>query len=114
MKIKTIWNRDVARFNHQVNQALDEGYILGRQDVLTDNSPAGPAFYAEMILPDLPTPGPVDPDQALQALHQIRDFCQNTEADICKAALCPLYGWCDRYAGKTDPADWDLPGEVDE
>jgi hypothetical protein len=93
-------------FDDLVNTALTEGYILEHRGLLPPDVEGLSAHYAQLIKLDEPTePVPVDPVQALQS---VKEFCKNTPADICVNS-CPLYGWCQRYTGATDPAEWDLP-----
>lgn len=109
MKIKTIWAPfDKSReFDAAVNEAVSEGWILTKRDVLpgqqyNDNNWARRILYAELALPDPPveTPEPEAPD-LLTCMAAIRAECYRHV--ICDE--CPLHGYCDFDA----PPNWTLP-----
>lgn len=117
MKIKTIAKKinheGITEFDKEVNNALAEGWILGKRETLPGvnlgNCYFAPALYAELVMLDpLPEvteePRPVDPIAALQA---IQDFCESNKCDGCR-----LYDFCTRHLPNNEgPADWELPGE---
>ncbi len=116
MKIRTIIKKatdsdELREFDQEVNAALEEGWILGKRDImpavrLGDHDYLAPRMYAELVLLDPPAePETIDP---FLALHQVKEFCKNVPAHTCKEN-CPLFDWCELYAGETDPCDWHLP-----
>lgn len=107
MKIKTIVRGLPVDFDESVNEALENGYLLERREVLPD-AVAGFKHYAQLILPD-PVPEATDPRDLLR---QVRAFCHSQPIEDCHANKCPLAAWCDQIREGCDPSDWNLPDEV--
>lgn len=106
MKIKTIVHDEPGCFDEQVNQMLEEGYILGERGLIVPNTAGKVAHYAQLVLPDPPAePAPFDPGLAL---HQVQTFCHSVDQNDCGTDRCPLNGWCQRLRDCADPTDWDL------
>lgn len=113
MKIKTIRIRldNAEDFDKALNKALEDGYQLIRRDIVPGFRLSGGGYlpnmlYAELVLPDPPTePEQIDP---FEALRQVKEFCGNIPPHTCEEN-CPLYRWCEQYAGETDPCSWHLP-----
>jgi hypothetical protein len=110
MKIKTIIHDYPVKFDEQVNQAIEEGYLLERRELVPLDATSKAYHYAQLVLPDPPAePEPFDPGLAL---HQVQTFCHSVDQNDCGTDRCPLNGWCQRLRDCADPTDWDLP-EVD-
>lgn len=113
MKIKTIWEhlRNWETFDSAVNAAMEEGWNLvkrERQPAVSEN--AGTILYAELVKLD-PVPEPEQPDP-LEALRNIRDFCEAMPTEKCLTPGCPLSPWCHNYTEDgISPSDWLVPGE---
>lgn len=113
MKIKTVVSSSPDDFDNQVNQLLEEGYMLGARDLV--QTPAGTKdyFHAQLVLLD-PVPEPEQPDP-LEALRNIRDFCEAVPTEKCLTPDCPLSPWCHNYTEDgISPSDWLVPGEEAE
>lgn len=109
MKIKTIWIVNNAHFDEKVNKLLEEGWHLAKREVFLDAKDLeNSVFYAELVQLDEkaapPEPQPLDP---IEALQQLRAFCDDMQCDN-----CPLWDFCHRHLPNNEgPADWLLPGE---
>lgn len=110
MKIKTIWDTRPDHFDERVNLLLEEGWLLGKREVIPDTRDLdNSVLYAELaqldpVPDDVTEPQPLDPVEALQ---QLRDFCDSNQCEGCQ-----LYDFCTRHLPKNEgPADWKLPGE---
>lgn len=118
MKIKTIIQKvtdeGLKKFDQQVNDAIAEGWILGKRDVLPGVDLGGayfvPHLYAELVMLD-PEPEPEATDP-LDLLNQVKAFCLSQAVEDCHANKFPLAAWCDQIREGCDPTDWILP-EVD-
>ena len=110
MKIKTVWDANLFKFDEKVNEWLADGWILSKREVLPAPRLDDSIFYAELVMLDAPDPEeiPVPPADIFEALRVIRDTCEAEESCGC----CPLYDWCCRLRKGHDPCDWVLPGEV--
>ena len=102
MKILTVITAWPDDFDHQVNEALEKGYILGRRDLVTVEG-GHTRYYAELVQLD-PVPEP-DGAEAIQALHTVRAACLAHQGPCDD---CPLTDWCEQLAHGGDPTDWDL------
>lgn len=114
MKIKTVWDSGKSAFDNKVNDLLANGWQLTRREVLVDrHDMSGSVFYAELVqLDPLPEPeqgGPVE------ALRNIRDYCEAMPTEKCLTPDCPLSPWCHVFTEDgISPADWRIPGEEAE
>ncbi len=107
MKIKTIVHDDPCRFDDQVNQALEEGYLMEERGVLPVGGDGAIYHCAKLVLLDPPAE-PETPDP-FQALRQVQEFCHSIPTERCNAGGCPLRYWCAALEGGGDPTDWELP-----
>lgn len=109
MKIKTVWTADTVGFDNQVNQALENGYLLVKRELVPARQIDDTVYYAELILPDEPEELEPQEDQLspLGALHVIQDTCFGTNDKDC-LYNCPLRPWCNQLRDGGDPTDWDL------
>ena len=106
MKIKTIrMQLDYAEdFDEEVNQALEEGWLLTRRTVLVPQANNQHIMlYAEMVR-DLELDHPAWQD-AVRTLHST---CK--AAKECSDSECPAYEWCKCNLPKV-PEYWRLPDE---
>lgn len=109
MKIKTIWDTQPDRFDERVNLLLEEGWLLGKREVIPDTQDLdNSVLYAELAMldpvPEVDEPQPLDP---FEALRQLQEFCDSNHCDGCR-----LHDFCARHlANNEGPADWKLPGE---
>lgn len=115
MKIKTIWDTRPDRFDERVNRYLEEGWLLGKREVIPDTQDLDKSvFYAELAMldpaPEVDEPQPLDPLKAMdaiEALHTVREFCDTNQCEGCQLAE-----FCARHLPRNEgPADWKLPGE---
>lgn len=109
MKIKTIWDTRPDRFDERVNQHLEEGWLLGKREVIPDTRNLDDSvLYAELAMldpaPEVDELPPLDPFEALRA---VKEFCDTVD----ECGTCPLYDWCCQLQKGGDPTDWKLPGE---
>lgn len=98
MKIKTIKRTDADAFDRDVNAALAEGYQLHRRFVISTG------YLAELVKHD--PPAQQDP---FEALHAVKDYCQNVPTGACATEQCELFYWCQQLRAGGDPTDWILP-----
>jgi hypothetical protein len=109
MKIKTIWDTRPDRFDERVNLYLEEGWLLGKREVIPDTRDlVNSVLYAELAMldpvPEVDEPQPLDP---FEALHTVREFCDTNQCEGCQLAE-----FCARHLPRNEgPADWELPGE---
>lgn len=115
MKIMTVWDASNVHFDEKVNQLLEEGWILGKREVIPDTRDLdNSVFYAELVLldpaPEVDEPQPADllkAMDAIEALYVVREFCESNHCDGCR-----LHDFCTRHLPNNEgPADWELPGE---
>lgn len=122
MKIKTIAKKintvGVKEFDREVNDALAEGWILGKRGTLPGIDLGScffsPSLYAELAMldpaPEVDEPAPLDPLKAMdaiEALYVVREFCDSNKCEGCQ-----LFDFCARHLPNNEgPADWKLPGE---
>lgn len=104
MKILTVIADTVEDFDAQVNEALEKGYLLGRRGPAQVGHSV--ALYAELVQLD---PEPAPETGPIQALHQVREFCNSVHPHDCGTDRCPLNAWCMQLRHGGDPTDWDLP-----
>lgn len=107
MKILTIVHNEPETFDNLVNNALEDGYILGRRGP----EPIGDGavkLYAELVKLDEPEDLPeAQPGDPMELIRQLRDFCAGSKCDT-----CPLENWCPVWLPRNEgPADWELPDE---
>ncbi len=111
MKIKTVWDLNPAEFDKRVNEALAEGYILGRRDIVPDaRNLDNTALYAELVLLDpAPEPEPVAADP-WELVRQLREFCDSVPKIDCVNHECPLQPLCGKMTtGKRIAIDeWEV------
>ncbi len=119
MKIKTIRkNLDAAElFDKEVNAALEEGWVLGKREVLpglrlTNTTYHNRMLYAELVkLDEVPAelePLPLDP---LAAARTIQAYCSTVTGEDCQGDRCPMAAFCDQIKRGKRPDEWKLPEE---
>lgn len=104
MKIKTIVDGNSDAFDTRVNQSLEEGYELTRQElIMPPPGNAGRAMhYAQLKLLDNPeAPDPWDALRALKAL------CLSVPTEACEREECPIYDFCNKQF-KELPEGWEV------
>ena len=119
MKILTVWEANLHKFDERVNNALADGYTLIRREVFPapknlDDS----VLYAELALLDKSDiiPGKVDlaAVDPVALAEAIRAHCHSVKMEDCHNDLCPLAVYCDAIRGGKTPEEWPKPGEVSE
>lgn len=112
MKIKTVLANtdDPERFDNRVNGLLAKGWHLVKLEVLPGmsygaNNWARRALYAELVLPE-PDPVPEDqPQNPIDSLKALQNFCFHNSCEDCLLA-----DWChDHLPCNEGPADWEIP-----